>query len=57
MLYAFGIFRLHEREAMALLKRYPNLDKEALQEKYPNIDINKLLLNKKTLGNHEFNTA
>lgn len=49
--------RLHKREAMMLLKRFPNLDKEALQAKYPDIDVSKLTYNKKTLGSHEFNTA
>ncbi len=50
-------FRLHEREAMMLLKRFPNLDKEALQAKYPDVNINKLKINKKTRGSHEFNTV
>lgn len=40
-----------------LLKRFPNMDKEALQAKYPDIVIEKLIYNKKTRGNHEFNTA
>ena len=48
---------LQNREAMMLLKKFPNLDKEALQAKYPDIDIEKLKYNKKTLGMHEFNTA
>jgi hypothetical protein len=42
---------------MMLLKRFPKLDLEALQAKYPDIDVIKLKLHKKTLGNHEFNTA
>nr|CAG4650473.1 EOG090X0DBE [Sida crystallina] len=46
-----------EQEAMYLLKRFPNLDVEALKEKYPDIDLPKLLKHKKTLGHHEFNTA
>lgn len=52
-----NIHRLHEREAMSLIKRFPNLDKEALQAKYPDIEIEKLKYNKKTRGSHEFNNA
>jgi hypothetical protein len=40
-----------------LLKRFPNLDKEALQAKYPDVNIQKLKFNKKTRGSHEFNTV
>ncbi|KAI9552084.1 hypothetical protein GHT06_022421 [Daphnia sinensis] len=49
--------RLHEREAMMLLKYFPNMDKEALQAKYPDVDVEKLKFVKKTRGSHEFNTA
>nr|SVE85752.1 EOG090X0DBE [Daphnia pulicaria] len=49
--------KLHEREAAMLLKRFPNLDKEALQAKYPDVNIQKLKFNKKTRGSHEFNTV
>nr|SVE75381.1 EOG090X0DBE [Daphnia dolichocephala] len=49
--------RLHEREAIMLLRQFPNLDKEALQAKYPDVNVEKLKFNKGTRGNHEFNTA
>lgn len=49
--------RLHRREAMALLKRFPNLDREALQDRYPDINVDRLLFSKKTRGHHDLNTA
>ncbi len=55
-MYSF-INRLHTREAIALLKRFPNLDMEALQEKYPDVNVEKLKFNKRTRGHHNFNTA
>lgn len=55
--YFLYLIRRQKQEAMMLLKMFPKLDMEALQAKYPDIDINKLKVNKKTLGNHEFNTA
>jgi len=42
---------------MAVLKKFPNCDKEALQAKYPDVEIEKLYKDKKTLGSHGFNTA
>lgn len=42
---------------LAILKRFPNCDKEALQQKYPDVDVSKLIGHKKTLGMHEFNLA
>ena len=55
--YFLYLIRRQKQEAMMLLKMFPKLDMEALQAKYPDIDINKLKVQKKTLGNHEFNTA
>nr|CAG4648876.1 EOG090X0DBE [Polyphemus pediculus] len=51
------IINKQTRDAMGLLKRFPHLDLEALQEKYPDIEVEKLKLQKKTVGHHQYNTA
>ena len=57
-MYLYFFFnRLQNREAIGLLKRFPNLDMEALQEKYPDVNVEKLKFNKRTRGHHNFNTA
>lgn len=35
---------------MGLLKRFPNMDLEAVKEQYPDVDIKKCLENKKSRG-------
>lgn len=52
------MFRRRQSEAIALLRKFPKLDMEALKAQYPDIEnIEKLKKNKKTLGCHEWNTA
>jgi len=48
---------LQTREVVSLMKRFPQMDMEALQAKYPDVNIDKLRMAKKTRGHHQFNTA
>ncbi|PSN33762.1 hypothetical protein C0J52_21676 [Blattella germanica] len=38
---------------LGLLKRFPNLDEEAVKEQYPSVDIQKIRYHKKTRGHHK----
>nr|CAG4645806.1 EOG090X0DBE [Lynceus sp. MCZ IZ 141354] len=56
-LYDRRTLNRRKNHVLGLLKRFPNMDMEALQQEYPELDIEKLKLHKKTRGHHEFNTA
>jgi hypothetical protein len=38
---------------IGLMKRFPNLDLEAVKEQFPSVDIEKIRYSKKTRGHHE----
>jgi len=38
---------------VGLMKRFPNLDLEAVKQQFPSVDIDKIRYNKKTRGHRE----
>ncbi|XP_063226201.1 large ribosomal subunit protein uL29m [Bacillus rossius redtenbacheri] len=50
-------FNRRRNHVMHLLKRFPNIDREALKEQYPDVNVNEVMSNRKTLGHHGNNTA
>ena len=51
--FIFSCFSRERNHVMGLVKRFPDLDLEAVKEKYPSVDIEKILTNKKTRGHRE----
>nr|CAG4652158.1 EOG090X0DBE [Triops cancriformis] len=46
-----------KNHVLGLLKRFPNLDEEAVQAKYPDVDIAELRKHKRSRGHFDNNTA